>query len=167
MFVKTITYYYTYNLNMFICLGHGISARVFTVFGTAEILGEKLKCHNFSIYMYIISYTDLNVSFAVSAYNLLKVCSKGSHVISPYQTTLARNNTLDLSCYSSVLCECGNKELRFLLQHFFTIVLLTFYSLERVLWGYRVIRPGVNRQRLRIEATVTTIHRVACILIQP
>lgn len=108
---------------------------MFTVFGTAERLGTNLKSHNFSIYMYTISYTDLNFSFAVSAYNLLKVCSKGSRVISPYQTTLARKHTLDLSCYSSVLCECGNKELRFLLQHFFTIVLLTFYSLERVLLG--------------------------------
>lgn len=117
--------------------------------------------------MYTISNTDLNFSFAVSAYNLLKVCSKGSRVISPYQTTLARKHTLDLSCYSSVLCECGNKELRFLLQHFFTIVLLTFYSLERVLLGLPFYTASVNRQRLRIEATVTTIHRVACILIQP
>lgn len=102
----------------------------------------------------------MNLSFPVSSYNLLKVFSKGFRVLSPYQTTLARKNTLDLSCYLSVLCECGNKELRFLLQHFFTIVQLTFYSLERVLWGLLCWTANVNRQRLRIEATVTTTHRV-------
>lgn len=102
----------------------------------------------------------MNLSFPVSSYNLLKVFSKGSRVLFPYQTTLARKNTLDLSCYSSVLCECGNKELRFLLQHFFTIVQLTFYSLERVLWGLLCYTANVNRQRLRIEATVTTTHSV-------